>query len=77
MTMEKNQPWTNRAVGETDGRHFVLKINPNTLERDDANGTIIHLKHVHKAVRRYLGIESSAGGQRFPSNNPEDLTFFG
>ena len=77
VIMEKNQPWTNRAVGETDGRHFALKINPRSLERDDANGTIIYSKHVHKALRCYQGIESSAGAQRFPSNNTEDFTFFG
>ena len=25
--MEKNQPWTNHVVGETDGLHFAQKIN--------------------------------------------------
>ena len=77
VVMEKNQPWTNRAVGETDGLHFAQRINPRTLERDDANGTIIYPKHVHKALRWYLGIEDSAGAQRFPFNNTEDFAFFG
>ena len=77
VVMEKNQPWTNRAVGETDGLHFAQRINPRTLKRDDANGTIIYPKHVHKALRRYLGIEQSAGAQRFPYNNTEDFAFFG
>lgn len=76
VVMEKNQPWTNRAVGETDGLHFAQKINPRTLKRDDARGTIIYPKHVHKALRRYLGIEQSPGAQRFPFNNTEDFAFF-
>ena len=62
---------------ETDDLHFARKINPNTLRRDDANGTIIYPKHFHKALRRYLGMEDSPGSQRFPFNNTEDFRFFG
>ena len=76
IVMEKNQPWTNRVVGSTDDLHFAHRINPTTLARDDANGTIIYPKHVHKALRRYLGIENSAGAQRFPFGNTEDFEFF-
>ena len=77
VIMEKNQPWTNRVVGETDDLHFAYRINPTTLERDDSNGTIIYPKHVHKALRRYLEIENTPGAQRFPFNNAEDFAFFG
>jgi len=77
VIMEKDQPWTNRVVGETDGLHFAQKINPAMLERDDTNGTIIYPKHVHKALRRYLGIENSPGAQRFPFGSTEDFAFFG
>jgi len=77
VVMEKNRPWTGRAVGETDGLHFAQRINPRTLRRDDRNGTIIYPKHVHKALRRYLGIENTPGAQRFPFNNTEDFAFFG
>ncbi len=76
MVMEKNQPWTNRVIGETDALHFAHKIHPTTLQRDDTNGTIIHPKHVHKALRRYFGIENSLGAQRFPFHNTEDFAFF-
>ena len=62
IVMEKNQRWTNQVVGETDDLHFAYSIAPRTLRRDDQNGTIIYPKHVHKALRRYLGIEHSAGG---------------
>ena len=77
VIMEKNQPWTNRVVGKTDNLHFAHRINPTTLERDDADGTIIYPQHVHKALRRYIGIENTPGAQRFPFNNTEDFAFFG
>ena len=77
IVMEKHQPWTGRAVSETDGLHFAQRVNPRTLRRDDRGGTIIYPKHVHKALRRYLGIENSPGAQRFPFNNTEDFAFFG
>ena len=76
VVMEKNQRWTNQVVGETDELHFAYSIAPRTLRRDDQNGTIIYPKHVHKALRRYLGIEHSAGARRFPFNNTEDFAFF-
>ena len=77
VVMEKNQPWTGRAVGETDGLHFAYRVNPETLRRDERNGTIIYPKHVHKALRRYLGVGNTPGALRFPFNNTEDFAFFG
>ena len=77
IVMEKNQPWTNRAVGATNPLHFAQRVNPSTLERDGRHGRIIHPKHVHKALRRYLGVEESVGAQRYPFNNTEDFAFFG
>ena len=76
IVMEKDQPWTGRAVGETDGLHFAQRVNPRTLRRDDRGGTIIYPKHVHKALRRYLGVANTPGAQRFPFNNTEDFAFF-
>ncbi len=76
VVMEKNQRWTNRVVGETDELHFARKVNPRTLQRDDNSGTLIHPKHVHKALRRYLGVEHSAGSAQFPFHNTEDLPLF-
>ena len=76
IVMEKNQRWTNRVVGETDELHFARKINPTTLRRHDTSGTLIHPKHVHKALRKYLGIENSPGSLRFPFHNTEDLPLF-
>ena len=76
IIMEKNQRWTNRVVGETDELHFAYRIDPRTLRPDDQNGTILYPKHIHKALRRYLGIGNSWGVRRFPFHNTEDCPFF-
>lgn len=76
IVMEKNQPWTNRVAGETDELHFAYQIDPHNLRRNDQGGTIIYPKHVHKALRRYLGVEYSQGALRFPFSNTEDFAFF-
>ena len=76
IIMEKRQTWTNRMVGETDELHFPYRIDPHNLRRNDMGGTLIYPKHVHQALRRYLGIEYSAGCLRFPFNNTEDFAFF-
>jgi len=76
MVMEKNQSWTNRIVGETDERHFARKVNPTTLQRDDTAGTLIHPKHIHKALRKYLGVSQTENSQRFPFHNTAELPLF-
>ena len=77
VVMENNQPWTNRAVGETDALHFARRINPATLRRDDQGGTRIHPKHIHKALRRHLGLADENNPARFPLTGAEDFAFFG
>ena len=76
IVMEKNASWTNRAVGLTDEGQNAFKISPNTLERDDNGGTIIYPKHVHKALRRHLGIENSVVEENLAFTNTEDFAFF-
>ena len=76
LIMEKNQPWTNRVVGETDELHFARKINPLTLQRDDAAGTLIHPKHIHKALRTYLGVAGTEDSRKFPFSNTHVLPLF-
>ena len=76
VVMEKGQSWSNRVVGETDELHFAYAIDPHNLRRDDQGGTIIYPKHVHKALRRYLGIGKSSSSLRFPFHNTEDFNFF-
>ena len=77
VVMEKNQRWTNRVVGETDALHYAHRTSPATLLRDDAGGTLIRPRHVHKALRRYLGVEHSEGSRRFPFQRTEDFRLFG
>ena len=77
IVMEQNPSWGNRVVGLTDEGQNAYKINPNTLQRDDANGTIIYPKHVHKALRRYLNLENTSVESNFAFNNTEDFKFFG
>ena len=76
IIMEKNQRWANRVVGETNELHFAYRIDPRTLRRDDQNGTVLYPKHIHKALRRYFGVDNSSGARRFPFHNTEECPFF-
>ena len=76
IVMEKNQSWTNRVVGETDERHFARKVSSTSLQPDNATGTLIHPRHIHKALRKYLGVADSLESQRFPFNGTEELPLF-
>jgi len=76
VIMEKNVRYTNRTVGETDGGHNALNIDPVTLQRSKG-GTLIYSKHVQKALRRYLGLANTPYDKFFPFNNTEDFRFFG
>ena len=76
LVMEKGRSWTNRVVGETNDVHEARKVNPTTLERDDASGTLIYPAHIHKALRKHFGIESSEATLKFPFGGTEDLPLF-
>ncbi len=76
ILMEKNPSWGNRVIGLTDAGHNSLKINPNTLQRDEANGTVIYPKHIHKALRNYLGLADDTRVEGFAFNNTENINFF-
>jgi hypothetical protein len=77
VVMEKNARFTNRVIGETDGAQNAFKINPQTLQRDESSsGTIILPKHIHKAFRKYLGIDNTPLTEIFPFNGTEDFGFF-
>ena len=76
VIMEKNAPWTNKIIGNTDEGHNAQRINPDTLKIDEKNGTIIYPKHVHKALRRHLGIENSLVEKDLEFRDTEDFNFF-
>lgn len=76
VVMQNGQRWTNRALGATDALHHAHKVNPATLARDDARGVYVRPAHVHKALRRHLGVAETPAAQRFPLRNVEDLPLF-
>ena len=76
LVMQRGAAWGNRAVGLTDDGHNAFSINPATLQRDDAGGTIIYPKHIHKALRRQLGIEGSSVEAGLEFTITEDFDFF-
>jgi uncharacterized protein (DUF1501 family) len=77
MVMQKNASYTNRVVGLTDSGHNVIKLNPATLQADTASGITLKPAHVHKALRKHLGLSSSAAAQLFPFTSTEDVPIFG
>jgi hypothetical protein len=76
IVMEEQPIWGNRVVGVTDELHNVLKIDPVTLQRDDANGIVLYPKHVHKALRRHLGLENFAAAKQLTFGPTEDVDLF-
>ena len=76
IIMEQGAAWGNRTVGATDEGQNALSINPATLEVDSDAGTIIYPRHVHKALRTHLGMDSSVLPTPYPFNNTEDIDFF-
>lgn len=77
MVMQKNASYTNRVVGLTDSGHNAIKINPTTLQADSTSGITLKPAHVHKALRKHLGLSSSAAAQLFPFSTTEDVPLFG
>lgn len=59
VLMEANAAWGNRVVGASGPRHEARKINPATGAVDATAGVVIKPRHIHAALRRYLGIETT------------------
>lgn len=76
VIMERNVNFTNRVFGETDAGHNAYPVNLVTGVQDYIDGVRIHPKHVHKALRQYLGIYDNEYSSTFPFNNTEDFPFF-
>ena len=55
----------NRVIGATDDEVRPLKLSASTLDPDDA-GVQLTPAVIHRALRRFVGIEASDGAQRFP-----------
>jgi uncharacterized protein (DUF1501 family) len=77
MVMQKNASYTNRVVGLTDTGHKVIKIDPVTLQANSATGVTMGPAHVHKALRKQLGLDTAAVSLLFPFSATEDVRIFG
>ena len=75
IVMEEDQPCTDRVVAATDELHFTRRVDSLTLEADP-NGDIIYPNHVHKALRRHLGLADSQGARLYPFRGVSDMAFF-
>ncbi len=76
IVMQSDPSWGDRVLGKTDAMQNALPIDPQRLVEDEVNGSVIYPKHVHKALRRLLGLNDSVLDQRFAFNNTEAFEFF-
>jgi uncharacterized protein (DUF1501 family) len=76
ILMEANAPWGNRVFGASGPKHQQLKISPTTAKEDPAAGYVIKPRHIHAALRKYLGVETT--DPRFNLKVPaaENFDFF-
>jgi hypothetical protein len=66
----------NRVIGKTDARHGPLTIDPNTLQ-ESPSGIRITPAHIHKALRKLGGVDTSEVAAPFPLTEvEEDLPLF-
>ena len=59
ILMEAAPAWGNRVFGASGPRHEPLKINMATGKMDAAAGLVIKPRHIHAAMRKYLGITTT------------------
>jgi hypothetical protein len=74
ILMEATPPaWGNRVFGASGPRHQQVKVDPATGAVDAVNGKVMAPRHVHAAMRKYLGIQTS--DPRFQLNVPATENF--
>lgn len=59
ILMEAAPAWGNRVFGASGPRHQQLRINTATGAVDATNGVVIRPRHIHAALRNYLGINTT------------------
>lgn len=59
VIMEAAPPWGNRVFGASGPRHQALRINTATGAVDPTSGVLIRPRHIHAALRSYLGINTT------------------
>ncbi|HEY7772824.1 MAG TPA: DUF1501 domain-containing protein, partial [Marinagarivorans sp.] len=75
IVMENNASWGNRIVDGTDEMQHAKRVDPISLQPSDS-GSVIYPKHIHQALRDYLGITSSAIDNAFSLKAAERFNFF-
>lgn len=73
VLMEAAPAWGNRVFGASGPRHQQLKINTATGAVDATAGVVIRPRHIHAALRDYLGINTT--NPRFDLKVPANETF--
>jgi hypothetical protein len=71
--MEANPAWGNRVFGASGARHQQLRINTATGAVDATNGKVIAPRHLHDAMRTYLGAPTTDA--KFAMRVPADEKF--
>lgn len=65
IVMQNNPSWGNRVVGSTTSAHQPHKYNLATMTRDDTNGEVLTVQHVHLAYRDLLGLTNTPNADRY------------
>ncbi len=76
MIMKANASWTNRVIGQTTPDCRGTPLDPKSL-LPSSQGVELQPKHLHGALRRYLGIANGAYAQQFPLKEDLQYNFFG
>lgn len=77
VLMEATPPaWGNRVFGASGPRHQGLKFDTATGAVDPVNGKTIAPRHIHDALRKYLGIQTSDPKFQLRVPATENFDFF-
>lgn len=76
ILMEANPTWGNRVFGASGPQHQPVRIKPQSGQVDEQGGKLIRARHVHTAIRSYLGLNpiSTKYDLRIPAD--ENFAFF-
>lgn len=76
ILMEANPAWGNRVFGASGPKHEQRMINVATGAVDPAAGKVIRPRHVHAALRKYLGFETTDPKFNLKTLPDEGFDFF-
>ena len=76
ILMEAAPAWGNRVFGATGPKHEQLMVNTATGAVVPAGGKVIRPRHVHAAMRKYLGIETADPRFNLKTLPDENFDFF-